>query len=178
MTTYASKEGVKWTLLGITSMIFCIGVSLGIYGSVMMVGVEGLPSPTGTQPGPNEAIKHYQDRFPSVGSGSVLLIFGILIMFNSGLGITGIHLDDPGIIDTFGYSSFICCFIKFLFVFASLLMHQFNYKYNPLSTIGPRIGIFIAIIEIAIGLAGCQLAKVIKRGDAAEPKLQPWPGKV
>lgn len=143
-----------------------------------MVGIEGLPTPSGIQPGPDQAIKHYQDRFPSVGSGSVVTIFGILIMFNSGLGITGILNEDPGVIDTFGVSSLICCFIKFLFVYATIQMHSLNYNYNPLSTIGPKVSIFVAVIEIATGLAGCQLAHVLKRGDAAENRIKPWPANV
>ena len=143
-----------------------------------MVGVEGLPTPSGEPLSSSKPIKYYQDRFPSLGSGSVTFIFGCLIMFNAGLGITGITLEDTGIIDTFGYSCFISSFVKFLFIFATIQMHAFNYKYNPLANGASGIAIGVAVAEIALGLAGCQLAKVIKRGDAAEPKIQPWPGKV
>ena len=169
---------MKWTLSFSLSLIFVFGFYLFTFGTIVMVGVEGLPTPSGEQPSLSQPIKHYQDRFPSLGSGTVTFIFGCLIMFNAGLGITAITLEHPAMIDSFGYSSFISCFIKFLFIFATIQMHAFNYNYNPLANAASGIAIGVAVFEIALGLAACQLAKVIKRGDAAEPKIQPWPGKV
>lgn len=149
MTTHASSTGLKYILLSVNSIIFCLGIWICADAIIQWVGY-GSPD--------------FVDRFPSVGCGPVLLLFGLLIMGTSALGITAVHFDDAALLDTFGYVSFIACFIKFLFLIATIQMHAFKYDYNPFST-SVILCIMVAIVEVALGMSSCHLAKLLKRGD-------------
>lgn len=180
MPTYASATAMKWLVLGINSLIFVLGFWIMTQGSIQMIGVEGIATPSGkvATHGSGFPTGYYQDRFPSVGSAGVIFIFGILIMGTAGLGILAVNLEDPGLLDTFGYTAFICCFIKFLFIFASIQMHAFNYNYDPIAFKPVIASICISVMELILGMCGCQLAKVLKRGDAAEPRIQTLPSTI
>lgn len=197
LSTYASPTAIKYLLLTINSLIFTAGVFILLHGTVQMIGVEGIATPyahpvnestlTVTIHGGSQGIDHkhheyhsidvpiqsIQDRFPSVGSASVLFLLGILIMGSSSLGITAVHLDDPALLDTFGYVSFISCFIKVLFLVATTQMHAFHYDYNPLNSSAITC-LFVAILEIVLGMCSCQLARLLKRGEP-EPEIHPLP---
>ena len=195
MSTYASPTAIKYLLLTINSLIFAAGMFILLHGTVQIIGVEGVPTPyahpinsstlkihgrsKGTDHKHNELhsldvpIESVQDRFPSVGSASVLFLFGILILGSSSLGITAVHLDDPALLDTFGYVSFISCFIKVLFLVATTQMHAFHYDYNPLNSSAITC-LFVAIIEIVLGMCSCQLARLLKRGEP-EPEIHSLP---
>ena len=178
MPTYASGNVMKRTILTANSIIFIMGIYILTQGSIQLIGITGIPNPSGMEvkEGSDLPITYYHDRFPSVGSAKVIVIFGILIMGTSGLGITAITLDDPALLDAFGYMAFIACFIKFLFVFGSVQMHAFNYNYDPILSFKPVVlSICISIMEMVLGMCGCHLAKVLKRGDAADPKILPFP---
>lgn len=163
---------------------------IALHGTILTIGVSGLPLPyapkaavedsgsSSSSSSTSEEVdthSRYQDRFPSVGSPSVLLIFGVLTMGTSSLGITAVHLDDPALLDTFGYVSFISCFIKFLFFFATTQMHAFHYDYNPFSR-SAISALFVAVIEVVLGSCACHLAKVIKRGEPNR-EIPPLPRK-
>ena len=120
----------------------------------------------------NLTVEGMQDRFPSVGSASVLFMFGLLIMGCSSLGVTAVHLDDPALLDTFAYVSFISCFIKVLFVVASTQMHAFHYSYNPMN-ISAVASLVVSVIEIVLGMSSCHLSRLIKRGEP-EPEIPPF----
>lgn len=149
MTTHASSTALKFILLTVNSLIFCIGIWVCFDGTIMWVG-RGTPD--------------FIDRFPSVGSGPVLLLFGLLILGTSALGITAVHFNDAALLDTFGYVAFIACFVKFLFLIATTQMHAFKYDYDPFS-LSVFLCIIVAIFEIALGMSSCHLAKLLKRGE-------------
>jgi hypothetical protein len=192
-TTYASPTAIKYLLLIINSIIFSIGMMIALHGTILTIGVSTLPRPyapkaevavadsrsSSSSSSTSEEVDtshfRYQDRFPSVGSPSVLLIFGVLTMGTSSLGITAVHFDDPALLDTFGYVSFISCFIKFLFFFATTQMHAFHYDYNPFSR-SAISALFVAVIEVVLGSCACHLAKVIKRGEPNR-EIPPFPRK-
>ena len=195
MSTYASPTAIKYLLLTINSLIFAAGMFILLHGTVQIIGVEGVPTPyahpinssTLKIHGRSKGIDHkhneyhsldvpiesVQDRFPSVGSASVLFLLGILILGSSSLGITAVHLEDPALLDTFGYVSFISCFIKVLFLVATTQMHAFHYDYNPLNSSAITC-LFVAIIEIVLGMCSCQLARLLKRGEP-EPEIHSLP---
>ena len=161
MTTHASSTALKYILLAVNSLIFSIGIWICFDGTILWVG-RGSPD--------------FIDRFPSVGSGPVLLLFGLLILGTSALGITAVHFNDSALLDTFGYVSFIACFVKFLFLIATTQMHAFRYDYNPFTT-SVLLCLIVAIIEVALGMCSCHLAKLLKRGEP-EREIPPLPAKV
>lgn len=93
----------------------------------------------------------------------------------SSLGVTAVHLDDPALLDAFAYVSFISCFIKMLFVVASTQMHAFHYDYNPMNS-SAVASLFVAFMEITLGMSACHLKRLIKRGEP-EPEIPPLPEK-
>lgn len=161
MTTHASSSALKYIILTVNSLIFCVGMWISWDGAILCVG-RGTPD--------------FIDRFPSVGSGPVLLLFGLLILGTSALGITAVHFNDSALLETFGYVSFITCFVKFLFLIATTQMHAFRYDYNPFTT-SILLCIIVAVSEIALGMCSCHLAKLLKRGDP-EREIPALPAKV
>ena len=153
MRTHASSTILQYAMLTVNSVVFSIGMWICWDAVIKWIG-RGVPD--------------FVDRFPSVGSGPVLLLFGLLILGTSSLGITAVHFNDSALLHTFGYVSFIACFVKFLFLVATTQMHAFNYSYNPFSA-SVLLCIIVAILEVALGMCSCHLAKLLKRGD---PELE------
>lgn len=122
------------------------------------------PVPTGEGDALLSDFEMYSDRFPSIGSTTTLYIFSLILIFTSALGVIAVHLERSSLLRAFGYFSFIGSFTKLLFIVASTQMHAFHYDYNPLGT-AAITSLFIAIIEIALGMLACQLARIAKRGE-------------
>ena len=204
MTKYPSARAIKFIILTVASLNFVVGAFIFIQASVQAVGAEGFPLPylkelpstsnsaSSSSKGSKKSSKNrnrititttadplipdferYSDRFPSIGSTTTLYVFAIVLMFTSALGIIGVHLENSSLLRTFGYTYFIGSFTKLLFIVASTQMHAFRYDYNPLGT-AAVISLFIAIIEIVLGLLACQLAKIAKRGEF-EIEIPPLP---
>lgn len=159
MTTHASSLALRYILLTVNSLIFAAGMWIVWDAVISWIGF-GTPD--------------FVDRFPSIGSAPVLFLFGLLILGTSALGITAVHYDDAALLDTFGYVSFIGCFVKFLFMIATSQMHAFRYDYNPF-TLSVILCMIVAVIEVALGMCSCHLAKLLKRGDPERqiPTLEP-----
>ena len=153
---HASSTVLKHAIVAVSSVVFSLGIWVCFDGLVLWIG-RGFPA--------------FVDRFPSLGSGPVLLLIGLLILGTSALGITAVHFNDAALLDTYGYVSFLGCFVKFLFLVATTQMHDFKYDYNPLS-FSALICLVVAIVEVALGFSSCHLAKLVKRGDR-EPDTPP-----
>lgn len=204
MTKYPSASAIRLIILAIASINFIVGTFIFIQASVQAVGADGLPLPylpetstsvASSSKGSKKSSKSrnkvttttttttasslipdyelYSDRFPSIGSTTTLFIFALVLMFTSALGIIGVNLENSALLRTFGYSCFLGSFTKLLFIVASTQMHAFRYDYNPLNT-AAVVSLFIAIIEIALGLLACQLARIAKRGKL-EIEIPPLP---
>lgn len=187
MVTYASPTALKWILLTINSINFVIGTYIMTIGAIQLIGVEAPPDASNESDTTNSksdsseednSVNMYNDRFPSAGSAGTIALFGVLIMFVSCVGCTAVNRAEARLLDMYGYFSLIGCFIKFLFICATINMHGSNDNYDPISLRPVLLSIGVSVIELVLGMCGCQLAKILKRGDAAEPKIEPLPEKV
>ncbi|KAI1304193.1 hypothetical protein HDE_01875 [Halotydeus destructor] len=196
MATYASPKALKWILLTVNSVNFIIGTFIIAQGLVMVVGVNKMaaeqddspmaavevedsdPWGVSSETAKGQDIPFGHDRFPSVGSPAGVLLFGLLIAFVGALGTLAANKEDVGLVNTYSYSSVISCFVKLLLVLATIVMHTRNSKYDPISRLPVLLGLVICTFELVLGMCGCQYAKILKRGDAARPKIEPLPEKV
>lgn len=178
MTTYASPRALGAILLVANSLLFLLGGYLASCGLVQLIGLEGmgvLPSPAADgEPDQPPAL----DRFPSVGSGGALFFFGLLSLMVGVLGCLAVQLQSSRLLNVYGYCGVLSWFLKFLFIFATVKMHAKRQSYDPVSSRYGTLLLLTAIAEFILALSACHLAKIVKRGDAAEPRIEPLPKKV
>jgi hypothetical protein len=193
MATYASARALALILLVSNSILFIVAGYVALCGLIQSIGIEGagdLPlveSVAITTIGPpivteSSADEEYdvsaKDRFPSLGSGGALFFFGCTSTVLAVLGVLSVQMRSARLLNMYGYCGVLSWFVKFLFIFATVKMHAMRPSYDPLSG---RLGLLLllsAICEFVLALSACHLAKVVKRGDAAEPRLRPLPVKV
>lgn len=122
--------------------------------------------------------EYIEPKFPSVGNSKTILLFAILIEIVSGIGCMAVLQENVGLCDAYGYASFISAFTKLLFIFGSVKMHANDKSFDPMDSITVVAALCISIIEMVLGMCACQYTKLLKRGDAAEPRIEPLPAKV
>lgn len=125
---------------------------------------------------PTQEIQRFEprDRFPSVGALSVQFLFSFLALAVPGTCITAANKNSPALMQFYGYFVGVGFFLRFLFLMATLQMHSRNYTYNPIQQ-QALVSAAISIVEIPLGMIACHLAKLMKLGDEAENKIQPFP---
>lgn len=183
MATYASAKIVAAILLVCNSLLFIVAAYLASVGLIQIIGHEGMGDlPAGPTTLPTVAVgddhRPAKDRFPSVGSGGALFFFGCFSMLVAVLGCVSVQLKQSPLLNVYGYCGVLSWFLKFLFIFSTIKMHARRHTYDPVSSRFGFLLLLTAIAEFVLGLSACHLKKIYKRGDAAEPRLEPLPVKV
>lgn len=196
MATYASPQAVKWTILFSNSIIFIVNCVLLIALIVQLIGIgprkedevelidkqpefgeaDVLPSLPLDVPLKDEITGRLNHeslirRFPSLGSTTVRLILILSTLSVSMTGSIAANAKSSKLLHTYGYLCFISFFVKYLFVIASISMIGLS---NSLHKIGfwlVSLMATIGLFELVLGMSACQYSSILKRGDAAEPKI-------
>lgn len=193
MATYASPTIIKWLLLMLNSINFIIGMFIWADGAIRVIGFkvpksqqeldaefyqdwsESVSSSSSELLSTNQNTQPiiWTDKFPFVTSGGTTILFGTLIMLVAALGSAGVNKQDASLLNTYGYMSVICAFGKLFIIGISALMPAS--KGDPIKMRLAFVGIVagICVLELVLAMCGCQMAKLLKRGDAAEPKIAP-----
>lgn len=193
MTTYASARALATILLVCNSLLFIVAAYVALCGLVQCIGLDGMgdlpllqfetvanSTASSSSDDSNDGDDDHElskDRFPSLGSGGALFFFGCASTALAVLGCVAVQVRSARLLNMYGYCGVLSWFLKFLFIFATVKMHALRPSYDPLSG---RLGLLLllsAICEFVLALSACHLAKVVKRGDAAEPHLHPLPVK-
>lgn len=181
MPTYASPKIIKYTLLSLNSFIFIIGCFIVIEGIIEVI--NSLPkNKNQTSAGFDKELVNdvpstvtpFEDQFPSVGSPSVIIIFGMITMSVSALGVTATNKEDHNLLTAYSFVLLMASFTRFLFLLATISMHLFHVHYDPIS-ITTLVSAGIAMVELILVMCVCHFARIIKRGDAALPHIPKLP---
>jgi len=165
MSTYGSAKILKSTLLFFSSMIFLIGCAIFASGIIDAVNSATNQSRHRSMNETHESnMTVIEDRFPSTASPSVVIIFGLITVSVSAVGITATNKEDLRLLATYSLMLVIGVFTRFVFFFATVCMHAFSIDYNPIR-VTTLLSAGIATIELILVMCVCHFAKVIKRGD-------------
>jgi len=165
MSTYGSAKIIKYTLLLFSSIIFIIGCFIFIVGVIDSINSVTNQSQSQLNHTLQSNMTVIEDRFPSTGSPSVVIIFGLITIIVSGVGITATNKEDLRLLSAYSLMLVIGVFTRFVFFFATVCMHVSN-VYNPIR-LTTLLSAAIANIELILVMCVCHFAKIIKRGDAA-----------
>ena len=177
MSTYANVYALKWTILTVTIMSFVIGVVLTAQATFYLILKSQMDLELRPVLAHNETNKKnhfWSDRFPSAGSISVKLIFGLTTSFTAVFGLVAIITGKVQLLNSHGLFCFFSFFIKYLFVFATLKMYGKNYNYNPIALTSVQICVLVGVFELVIGMCSCHIAKILKRGCGGIPQIRKW----
>ncbi len=177
MSTYASPKIIKSTLLFFNSIIFIIGIIILIVG---VIDVMNLVTNEYRQKSMNESEKLevinetvssnisttyiFEDRFPSTASPSVVIIFGLITISVSVLGITAVNKEKLRLLSTYSLALVIAFTTRFIFFLATVCMHAYNIDYNPIR-VTTLLSAGISTVEIILVMCVCHFTKIIKRGS-------------
>lgn len=201
MATYANPKAIKGTILFCNSIIFIVNCFLLIFWVIQVIGIEGSSQVNLVDddlvavndgdvlpPAQPPRLVHPQNindeiigkpnhltvinRFPSLASPSVRLILIVSTLIVAMIGCVGANSENSKLLHTYGYLCFICFFVKYLFIIVSIKLIGLS---NSLHTIGFSfvcLMVTIGVFELVLGMSSCQFSSILKRGDAAEPKIQ------
>ncbi|KAJ6225546.1 hypothetical protein RDWZM_004091 [Blomia tropicalis] len=110
-------------------------------------------------------------RFPNCASPSVEIIFGAITFGHSMFGIVAITKEQSNLLNTYGHMLIMSCCIKFLFIVASVGMHQVTPRRHFMTSV-TALGMISSTIELILIMCICQFTKLVKRGDAARQEIQ------
>lgn len=178
MTTYANEAILKWTILTVTIINLIIGIVLTVQATFNLVLESQSYKLHPVMTDQHEMVKYKNDladRFPSAGSNSVKLTFGLTTTLAAIIGIIAVVTKNVRLLHCHGLFSFLSFFIKYLFIFASLKMYNKNYDYNPIAHVSVQLCIFVGIFELFIGMCSCHTAKILKRAGGGVPQIKKWP---
>ena len=175
MPTYASPNIIKTTLLLINSLIFLIGSFIFVAGVIDVINLRtnefeyNLEEESEKLELLNQTISTnftavIDDRFPSSGAPSVIVIFGVISIIESVLGTLALNKQDLRLLSSYSICLVIGLFIRFVFLFATVCMYGFTIDYNPIR-ITTLLSASIATIQVIVIPFVCHFAKSIKRGE-------------
>src|SRR5687768_5013887 len=105
MATYARPKYCKYTVLGVNSIIFIIGMFMIFFTFVQWIGID---DPT------QETQRHEpRDRFPSIGALSVQFLFSVICLIVPGTAITAANKDSAVLMQAYGYLVGVGFFLRF-----------------------------------------------------------------
>jgi tellurite resistance protein TehA-like permease len=106
----------------------------------------------------------FEDRFPSTASPSVVIIFGLITISVSVLGITAVNKEKLRLLSTYSLALVIAFTTRFIFFLATVCMHAYNIDYNPIR-VTTLLSAGISTVEIILVMCVCHFTKIIKRGS-------------
>lgn len=187
MVTYASPKALKWTLLVVDSFIFVISVIFFITTIVEFIGYEKESDPGGDDDhGDNfeddlfnektdESFTLVIQHFPSVGSVPAKFLLATVTMCVSIVGIVAANGEDLRLLTINGYICFLSFFLKYLIIVVSIKMNGLGRSFKPLGSITVPFYLGIGLFELLLAMSSCQFSSILKRGDAAEPRILKLP---
>jgi hypothetical protein len=177
MSTNASPKILKITLLFFNSVIFIIGVLILIVGITDVINLVSneyrLKSMSELEKVEvlNETISSnttttyiFEDRFPSTASPSVIIIFALITLSVSVLGITAVNKQKLRLLSAYSLALVIAFSTRFIFFLATVCMHAYNIDYNPIR-VTTLLSAGISTVEIILVMCVCHFTKIIKRGS-------------
>ena len=175
MSNYGSPTIIKKTLLFVISLIFIFGCYIFIDAVIEIINLRtnefeyNLEEESEKLEKVEETVSTnftavIEDRFPSTGAPSVILIFGIATLFESILGITALNRQEIRLLRSFSIVLAIGLIIRFVFFFATICMYAFTVDHNPIRAT-TLVSAGIATIQVILIPCVCHFAKILKRGD-------------
>ena len=174
MSTNVSPKLIKNTLLLINSLVFIAGIYIFIDGVIQLIDlrtneiVHNIEEESESIEVINNTLSTnfsdlIEDRFPSVGAPSVVLIFGIINILLSILAITAINKEDVRLLTSYRITLVMTLIIRIVFFLATLCMYAFDIDYKPIR-VTTAISAIIAIIELILVFCVYRFVKLLKRG--------------
>ena len=180
MSTSISPLVIKRSLLLINSLIFIIGCFIFIAGIIEVIDwrtnefVYNLDEESEKLELIDDTISTnftavIEDRFPSTGAPSVIVIFGVITISESVLGTIAINKEEVRLLSSYRITLVIGLFIRFVFLLATVCMYAFTIDHNPIRVTTLLSG-GVAATEILLIPSVCHFAKIVKRGDPQQPQ--------
>ena len=182
MSTSVSPNIIKSALLLVNSLVFIIGCFVLIDGYIEVINwrtnqfeynleeesekLELIEDTISTN-----FTAFIEDRFPSTGAPSVLVIFGVISIIESVLGIMALNKEDIRLLRALSITLVIGLFIRSVFFLATICMYAFTIDHNPIraTTICSAV---IAVMELLLIPSVCHFAKIVKRGHPQQLQQQ------
>lgn len=172
MPNYGSPAIIKSTLLFANSFIFIVGCYIFIDAVIELINLRTNDFEYNLKEESEKLEKIVStnitavidDRFPSTGAPSVILVFGITALSESIVGITALNKQDVRLLRSYSTLLAIGLILRFVFFVATICMYAFTVDHNPIRGT-TLVSAGIATTNVILIPCVYHFAKIVKRGE-------------